>query len=99
MTDFVTNYTSAERNDGTHKVELEPIGVEKKEVRNAAQRAFNGRTSDVRAALISAGMSEANPAHAHSQTYERRAKELTVKRETVERNSLEYVVIYITEGK
>jgi len=97
MTDFITNYTSAKRNDGTHKVELEPIGDKGKEVRNAAQRAFNGRTSDVRATQVAAGVSEANPAHAHSQTYERRAEQLTVERKTVERSGLEYVVIYITD--
>lgn len=99
MTDFVTNYTNAKRNGGTHKIELEPIGDEKTEIRNAAQRAFNGRTSDVRATQIAAGVSEANPAHAHSQAYKRRAEQLTVKRETVERNGLEYVTVYISDDK
>jgi hypothetical protein len=92
----VTKYEApSETESGAHRVEVTPSGREKQEVRAAASRAFHGDTSEVRSAMVAAGVSDVNPNHPHASTYTERAEEMTVERTIVEKNGVEYTVVTI----
>jgi len=99
VADTTMNYnyvTNVIRSDEKTIVELEPIGDKRKEIEKAAQYAFHRDTSDVRATLIAAGVAELNPNHFHAQSYESRAKDLTVTHELFTADDgLEYVRVII----
>lgn len=95
MNPHVTDYT---QQVSKHTVTVEPLGDKRKEIEAAAKRAFNGRTSDVRAALVAAGVAEPNSKHPHTSTYEDRADNLTVERSTfIAPDGLEYVKVTLEE--
>lgn len=90
------NYERNQQSDSiVHTYELAPFGDVRKEIEKAAQRAFHNETSDVRACLLAADVTDVNPSHPHASSYKRRAEDMNVSRETFESGGLTYVRVTI----